>query len=78
MADLEPSADSPGPEAGDDGGGISSFLNSTRNVIASITALIVAVSGLLLALNRRGSWTETTTTAPARPRRRRRRAFSGR
>ena len=72
MADLEPSADSPEPDGGDGGGGISSFLNSTRNVIASVTALIVAVSGLLLALNRIGivggdDGGETTTeTTPTR------------
>jgi hypothetical protein len=51
LADLEPPAEPPESGAG---GGIASFLNSTRGVIGSITALIVAVSGLLVALNRIG------------------------
>jgi hypothetical protein len=51
LADLEPPAESPEPESG---GGIASFLNSTRNVVGALTALIVAVSGLLLALNKAG------------------------
>jgi hypothetical protein len=51
VVDLEPSAE---PPDSDEQGGIASFLNSTRNVIGAITALIVAVSGLLLALNKIG------------------------
>jgi hypothetical protein len=48
--DLEP------PESPDSGsgGGLGSFLNNTRNVIGAITGLIVAISGLLIALNRAG------------------------
>jgi hypothetical protein len=51
VADLEPPAEPPESGAG---GGITSFLNSTRAVVGAITALIVAVSGLLIALNRIG------------------------
>jgi hypothetical protein len=48
--DLEP------PESSDSGsgGGLGSFLNNTRNVIGAITGLVVAISGLLIALNRAG------------------------
>jgi hypothetical protein len=41
------------PDSGS-GGGLGSFLNNTRNVIGAITGLIVAISGLLIALNRAG------------------------
>jgi hypothetical protein len=65
LADLEPPAESPEPESG---GGIASYLNSTRNVIGAITALIVAVSGLLLALNRAGVLGDDNgTTTETRP-----------
>jgi hypothetical protein len=70
LGDLEPPAESHDPDV--ERGGVSSFLNSTRNVIGSITALIVAISGLLIALNKTGlldgndddePTTETTPTA---------------
>jgi hypothetical protein len=48
--DLEP-PESPDSDAG---GGLTSFLNNTRNVIGAITALILAISGLLVALDRAG------------------------
>jgi hypothetical protein len=51
LDDLEPTDESPGSGAG---GGIGSFLNSTRNVVGAITGLILAISGLLVALNRVG------------------------
>lgn len=68
MDDLET------PESPDSGsgGGIGAFLNNTRNVIGAVTGLIVAISGLLIALNRAGilggddgdgTDTETTPTA---------------
>lgn len=51
LADLDPSSGSHDP---DSGGGLLSFLNSTRSVIGAVTALVVAVSGLLIALNKTG------------------------
>lgn len=70
LAELEPPADPPESEGG---GGIGSFLNSTRGIISSVTALVVAVSGLLIALNRVGvlggddddPTPKTETTKPA-------------
>jgi hypothetical protein len=41
------------PDSGS-GGGLSGFLNNTRNVIGAVTGLVVAISGLLIALNRVG------------------------
>jgi hypothetical protein len=63
------------PESPDSGagGGLGSFLNNTRAVIGAVTGLIVAISGLLIALNRAGilgggddDGTTTETTPPAR------------
>lgn len=51
MADSEPS---PGSDDADATGGLSSLLNTTPRVIGSVTALIGAVTGLLIALNRAG------------------------
>ncbi len=51
MSDFEPPADP--PDSGS-GGGFTSFLTNTRNVIGGVTALILAISGLLVALNRVG------------------------
>lgn len=64
MADLDPPA---GSDDSDAGGGLLSFLNSTRSVVGAVTALIVAISGLLLALNKAGILGgdgDETTTAP--------------
>jgi hypothetical protein len=52
LADLEPT-DGSDPEPGG-GFGISSFLSTAPRAIGSITALIGAVSGLLIALNKIG------------------------
>ena len=63
MADLEP-PDGSDPEPGG-GFGISSFLSTAPRAIGSITALIGAVSGLLIALNKvgiLGGGGATTTT----------------
>ena len=51
MTDVEPPS---GPEDADSGGGFASILNTTPKVIASITALIAAISGLLIALTTAG------------------------
>jgi hypothetical protein len=51
LADFEPPAERPDTGSG---GGISSFLSSTRNIIGGVTGLIVAISGLLIALNKVG------------------------
>jgi len=51
VTDVDPPS---GPEAGDSSGGLASALNSTPKVIGAITSLIVAVSGLLIALNKTG------------------------
>lgn len=51
MTDAEPPQ---GPDDADSGGGFASLLNSTPKVITAITALIGAVSGLLIALNKAG------------------------
>lgn len=51
MADSDPPA---GSEDADTSGGLGSFLNSTPRVVGSLTALIGAVSGLLIALNKAG------------------------
>jgi hypothetical protein len=51
LDDLQPPDESPDSGAG---GGLGSFLNSTRNVIGAITGLILAISGLLVALNKVG------------------------
>jgi hypothetical protein len=71
LADLEPPTEPPDSEGG---GGIGSFLNSTRGIISSITALIAAVTGLLIALNKtgildggNGGGATTTTTETAGP-----------
>ena len=69
MSDAEPPL---APDDADSGGGFASLLNSTPKVITAITALIGAVSGLLLALNKagwlgdgNGSATGTTTSEAA-------------
>jgi hypothetical protein len=51
LSDLEPSPDVEDTGAG---GGLGAFLNSAPRVIGSITALIGAVTGLLIALNKVG------------------------
>ena len=51
MTDPEPS---PGPDDDPSGSWFSTFLSSTPRVIGSITALIGAISGLLIALNKVG------------------------
>ena len=51
MTDAEPPA---GPEEADPTGGFASVLNSTPKMIGAITALIGAISGLLIALNKAG------------------------
>jgi hypothetical protein len=51
VTDPEPP---PGPDDADAGAGFASLLNSTPKVITAITALIGAVSGLLIALNKVG------------------------
>lgn len=51
LTDLDPSSEPSDPGSG---GGLLSFLNSTRSVIGAATALVVAVSGLLVALNKAG------------------------
>ena len=51
MSDLDPS---PELEETGTGGGLGAFLNSAPRVIGSITALIGAVTGLLIALNKTG------------------------
>jgi len=68
MSDPEPPS---GPDD-DSGSGLSSLLKSTPKVIGSITALIGAISGLLLALNKGGviggdggEAAAKTTTTPA-------------
>ena len=69
MTDAEPPL---GSDDADSGGGFASLLNSTPKVIGAITALIGAVSGLLIALNKTGvigdsgsSGTTTTTEEEA-------------
>jgi hypothetical protein len=67
LTDLEP----PEPPETGTGGGVSSFFSNTRNLIGGITGLIVAISGLLIALNRVGilgddeEEVRTETTRPA-------------
>jgi hypothetical protein len=51
VTDVEPPS---GPDDADSGGGFVSLLNTTPKVIGSITALIAAISGLLIALNKAG------------------------
>ena len=65
MTDHEPS---PGPDDDPSGSWFSTFLSSTPRVIGSITALIGAISGLLIALNRvgvLGNGHPRTTSKPA-------------
>jgi hypothetical protein len=70
VTDAEPP---PAPDDADSGGGFTSFLNSTPKVIGAITALIGAVTGLLIALDRvgwlgdgNGGSTGTTTSEEAK------------
>jgi hypothetical protein len=51
LTDADPSS---GPDDEVSGSGLSAFLSSTPRVIGSITALIGAISGLLIALNKVG------------------------
>jgi hypothetical protein len=51
VTDVEPPS---GPDAAASGGGFASILNTTPKVIGSITALIAAISRLLIALNKAG------------------------
>lgn len=51
MADTEPPA---GSDDSDSSGGLSAFLNSTPKMISGIAALIGAVTGLVIALNKAG------------------------
>jgi hypothetical protein len=51
LTDQEPPS---GPEESESAGGLGAFLNTTPRIIAGITALIGAVSGLLIALNKAG------------------------
>ena len=51
MSDPEPPAES---EDAENGGGLGSLLTSTRALIAAMTALVGAVSGLVIALNKVG------------------------
>jgi hypothetical protein len=67
VSDVEPPVT---PDDAESGGGFTSFLNSTPKVIGAITALIGAVSGLLIALDKagvigdgEGSATGTTTAS---------------
>jgi hypothetical protein len=46
LTDQEPPS---GPEESESAGGLGAFLNTTPRIIAGITALIGAVSGLLIA-----------------------------
>ena len=64
MTDPEPP---PGPDGDASGSWFNTFLSSTPRVIGSITALIGAVSGLLIALNKVGILGDggTTTSKPA-------------
>ena len=50
MSDIEPTESGDG----DSGGRLASLVNTTPKVIGSISGLIVAVSGLLIALNKAG------------------------
>lgn len=65
MDDLSP----PEPPDSGAGGGLSAFLNNTRNVVGAITGLIVAISGLLIALNKAGilGGDDNGTTTETRP-----------
>jgi hypothetical protein len=71
LADLEP-PDGPDSEPGG-GFGIGSFLNTAPRAIGSVTALIGAITGLLVALNKVGILSGdnggggTTTTGPFSP-----------
>ena len=65
MTDHEPP---PEPDGDSSGSWFTTFLSSTPRVIGSVTALIGAISGLLIALNRvgiLGSDDTTTTSKPA-------------
>jgi hypothetical protein len=65
LTDPEPP---PGPDGDASGSWFNTFLSSTPRVIGSITALIGAISGLLIALNKvgiLGNGGTTTTSKPA-------------
>jgi hypothetical protein len=68
LADLEPPS---GPDDSGSSGGLSAFLSTTPRVVGTITALIGAISGLLIALNKvgilggdGGATTHVTPTVP--------------
>ena len=63
MTDPEPPASDGDPS----GSWFSTFLSSTPRVIGSITALIGAISGLLIALNRVGILDNGGTTSTSKP-----------
>jgi hypothetical protein len=52
LSDVDPTDGS--GDAGSGGGGLASLFNTTPKVIGSISGLLVAVSGLLIALNKAG------------------------
>jgi hypothetical protein len=64
VPDIEPTEES---GDGDSGGGLAWFFNTTPKVIGAISGLIVAVSGLLIALNKTGvlDGTADSQTTPA-------------
>jgi hypothetical protein len=65
LTDPEPP---PGPDSDPSGSWFNTFLSSTPRLIGSITALIGAISGLLIALNKvgiLGNGGTTTTSKPA-------------
>ena len=64
MSDIEPTEES---GDGDSGGGLASFFSTTPKVIGSISGLIVAVSGLLIALNKTGVLDGGTADSPTTP-----------
>jgi hypothetical protein len=51
---MDESGEGPAPDAGAGGGGITSFLTSVRGVISTFAALVIAVGGLITALNQVG------------------------
>jgi hypothetical protein len=66
MSDIEPTE---GSGDADSGGWLASFFNTTPRVIGSISGLIVAVSGLLIALSKAGLLggdTPDSKTTPAK------------
>ena len=67
---MDESGEEPAPDAGGGGGGITSFLTSVRGVVSTFAALVIAIGGLITALNQVGliggdddAATTTTTTS---------------